>query len=113
MMQGLCVCVCVCVCVCMYTLGIISSTVRSKRAVSVGSGAGFTVADEQLGAGLKLGVPCRNAPPWQGSSGELNITWVCAGNLGHPTPQLVAELSPREQLICLMELSVCHLRGIW
>lgn len=38
---------------------------------------------------------------------------MCAGNLGHPSPQLVAELSPREQLICLMELSVCHLWGIW
>ncbi|XP_040093561.1 uncharacterized protein LOC120861800 [Oryx dammah] len=75
-MQG---CVCVCVCVCVYTLGITSSTVRSKRAVSVGSGAGFTVAIEELGAGLKFGVPCRTCPAVAGlqrrAKYNLGVCW--------------------------------------
>ena len=71
--------ICVCVCVCVYTLGITSSTVRSKRAVSVGSGAGFTVADEELGAGLKFGVPCRTCPALAGlqrrAKYNLGVCW--------------------------------------
>ena len=70
---------CVCVCVCVYTLGITSSTVRSERAVSVGSGGGFTVADEELGAGLKFSVPCRTCPALEGlqqrAKYNLGVCW--------------------------------------
>ena len=66
-------------CVCVYALGITSSTVRLKRAVSVGSGAGSTVAGEELGAGLKFSIPCRTCLAQEGlqrrAKYNLGVCW--------------------------------------
>ena len=84
---------CVCVCVCVYSW---DNLVYCYKQGELCSGAHFSVADEELGAGLKFDVLCGNAQTRQGSSGELNISWVCAGNLGHPNTHPAAEQSSGE-----------------